>query len=390
MSIDLKDFAEKVAQWRVEWDLISGSPRHAVIPLDANTFDSPSVGYPFGMKLAQAGQASAAATLHVDLREESQMATLMPGPWRTAEVRVRAKVITAEPPSPLLLTRVTSLMGTFAALVDLSVGWVQTTLPPTSTTVIRVERHEAPTAIDATLSLSMSIDAPHLRGTAEMLEHHTIAGNWSTRLEHSVWTAGADKFDRFIGSGLFRYTAVSRRERTDAANFFHRYAHATRDGMFDLQAGPTVMPNGNILRDGPVVATLSGGQLGSGSCRAEDADHAMPPRRSRGGEPTLADRGVRRCGQCHQPGGRADLRGGQRAAGPGPGTGPHAGRRQRGAGLPGAAHGHPGGRRLGGGDAGRRAERVPDAAALACALTAPARLCIPRLRPTRARRVTRT
>lgn len=268
IPLDLKDIAKNADKWRLAWELTSGSPKHAFITTDVNDFNASSAGNPFGMKLVSAGVASATATLKVDLREESQLATLFQGPLQTANVRVRARVFTAEPPSPLIIAQVTSLMGTISALVDISVGWVQTMIPPTSSIAVKVQYHDVPQSIDATFALSMVYDYPHFRGVTDV-DRHTVSGTWSALLSRTVIRQGDDAYDFYSGSGAFNYGGVSTRTRIDDAGCQLAYSYEQRNGNFQMNLGPTTSMNGTVLPEDPELVALGGGDVAPSSWPSE-------------------------------------------------------------------------------------------------------------------------
>jgi hypothetical protein len=246
--LDLKDIAAKVDGWRVAWDLVSGSPEHALIPSDVNVFDASSAGHPFGMKLVRTGPVAADATLKVDLKEEPELATLLQGPLVTSNVRVRAKVFTAEPPSPALLLQLTSLLGTIGALVDLSAGWIQTLLPPTSTTVVKVLHHDLPLRLQASLGLSMTYDYPTLRGSPSPYRH-TISGSAQGTLERSTIAFGGDdtavNYDGVID---FAFGTVGTEWLDNEDGCRHEFSYGLRNGQFQMAVGPHYS-----LQDGQLV-----------------------------------------------------------------------------------------------------------------------------------------
>ena len=260
MPLDLKDIASAAGDWRVGWDLTKGSPKHALVPTDVNDFNASIAGNPFGMKLVRTGAASAEARLKVDIKEESQLATLFQGPIVTTDVRVRARVFTNEPPSPLLLAQITSVLGTVSALVDLSVGWAQAMLPPVSSTVIKVEYHDVPLLLDASMQLSMSFDAPHFRSDPPRV-HHTLAGNWAGRLTRETKLSVGTEYEFYQGSGIFSFGALSTLSHVDDSGCNVSYAYAKRDGLFWMNLGPAVRLDSEVNPDGPEQLGLGAGGI---------------------------------------------------------------------------------------------------------------------------------
>ncbi len=250
LPLDLKDIAGQAANWRVSWELTSGSPKHALIKTDVNVFNASFAGNPFTMKLVQAGPSAAEATLKVDINEESQLATLFQGPIVTTKVRVRARVQTAEPPSPEVLAGIVSLAGTVASVVDLSVGWIQAMIPPTSSTTILVEYHDEPLSLDATFRMSMVYDYPYFRGDAP-LDRHTISGNWAGLLTRQTLASAGTDYNYYTGVGKFDYSGVSTANRVDENGCVYSSTYALRNGKFQMNVGPAVSRAGTVLPDEP-------------------------------------------------------------------------------------------------------------------------------------------
>ena len=257
LPLDLKDIGQQAANWRVSWELVSGSPKHAFIKADVNVFNASFSGNPYTMKLVQAGASAAEATLKVDIREESQLATLFQGPIVTAKVRVRARVQTVEPPSPAVLAGIVSLAGTVGSLVDLGVGWIQAMIPPTTNTTILVEYHDEPHSLDATLRMSMTYDYPHFRGEPAE-DRHTITGGWSGLLTRETLNSAGTEYAFFNGRGTFEYGSVSTAERVDASGCTFSSTYALRNGAFQMSVGPAIRLDGAVLPDEPEQLGLGG------------------------------------------------------------------------------------------------------------------------------------
>ena len=263
--LDLKDIASKIDSWRVSWKLLSGAPRHAFVSSDVNAFNASFAGHPFAMTLQRSSPASAEATLKVDITEEPPLATLFQGPLVTADVRVKAEVFTAEPPSPALLTQVTNLLGTIGALVDLSVGWIQTMFPPATTTVIRVQFHDLPTSLQAEYALSMTFDEPTLRGTPAQVRH-TIGGSGRGMLQRRALTAGgADAgLDAYGGTVDFAYANLASTWIGGADDCPREFGYQKRNGSFQLYAGPRLLLNGNQVSydaNAPMQVNFTGDEV---------------------------------------------------------------------------------------------------------------------------------
>lgn len=194
MPTDLTEIANSLDKWLVGWELTSGSPKYASISLDVNQFAFPGA---LKMALARESASSAKATLQVDIAHESRFVELFPqAPEKTADVTVRASVYTAEPPDPAVLAGAFSMVGTIASLIDLSVGWVQTALPPKSTTKIHVVYRDPPGAIDVSFHLSMQYAAGD-KAQARL----TIAGTEKVRAN---LLQGPD-YDAYSGVDTFDY-----------------------------------------------------------------------------------------------------------------------------------------------------------------------------------------
>ena len=206
---DAKDIADKVDTWRVAWDLTSGSPRHALIPTDVNTFDASSNGDPYGMKLRRDGAATAKALLKVDITRESQWATLFDGPERQVDVTVRAKVFTDSPPSPALVLKLLSFVGTVSALVDIGAEWFKRVFPPAATIPIHVRYREPPAALDASIDLSIHYLFGGA-GTPETSYDVTVGGHWSARLDYHEESIGSIKdVEFYAGEGGFTFGGLT-------------------------------------------------------------------------------------------------------------------------------------------------------------------------------------
>lgn len=236
--LDLKDIASKVDQWRLAWDLVSGSPQHARIPSDVNTFNASSAGHPFGMKLVRSGPVAAEARLQVNINREPALATLMQGPLLTADVRVQGKVFTAEPPSPALLLQITNLIGTIGALVDLTTGWIQTLMPPTTTAVIQVQYHDLPVSLQASLALDMTYDYPTLRGELSQ-ERHTLSGQaLGVLTRQDIAFSADDVAPHYAGPVDFTFGRVSTQWTGEDDGCTHTFGYQLRNGRFQMAVGP--------------------------------------------------------------------------------------------------------------------------------------------------------
>jgi hypothetical protein len=253
---DLKDIAGKADTWRVAWDVIRGSPEHVVIPSDVNTFDAPSAGHPLAMKLVREGPAGAKATLKLDVKEEPELATLFDGPLETATITVKAQVFTAEPPSAELLTRVTSLLGTISALIDLSTGWIQTMTPPSSTLDFEVEYHPLPVALEASLEFDVRMYLTHFSGENPPMEF-TSRGSWNALLNPVPIPLGNDVvLHEFVGDGAFRYTQATAK-LLGPGQCLAKIDVAVHDGSLQGSAKPAFNMRGQYLPDESAMFVLS-------------------------------------------------------------------------------------------------------------------------------------
>lgn len=278
MPLDLKDIAEKVGDWRVSWKLLSGSPQHAFVSTDVNVFDASFAGNPFAMKLQRSSPVAAEATLKVDIEEEPPLATLFQGPLVTANVRVKAEVLTAEPPSPELLTQVTNLIGTVGALVDLSVGWIQTMFPPATTTTVRVQYHDLPASLQASYSISMTFDEPVIRGSKPQIRH-TIAGSGQGSLKRGTLRAGPDDAMDFYGGTVgFTYSDLSSTWIGEDDGCSHEFSYKLRHGDFQLFAGPRLLMKGDEVvydAEAPMQVNFTGDEVPSTRWPAEQQTHTI-------------------------------------------------------------------------------------------------------------------
>lgn len=276
--LDLKDIASKVDQWRLAWDLVSGSPQHARIPTDVNTFNASSAGHPFGMKLVRSGPVAAEARLQVDINREPALATLMQGPLLSADVRVQGKVFTAEPPSAALLLQITNLLGTIGALVDLGTGWIQTLMPPTTTTVIRVRYHDLPTSLQASLTLDMTYDYPTLRGEPSQ-ERHTVSGQAQGVLtRRDLRFSAADEAPNYGGTIDFAFGQVSTLWTGEDDGCTHGFGYTLRNGQFRMAIGPHYsLQEGQIVHhpEQPQQVGFTGADVPSTQWPAEAQTHRI-------------------------------------------------------------------------------------------------------------------
>jgi hypothetical protein len=276
--LDLKDIAEKVDGWRVAWDLVSGSPQHALIPTDVNVFNASSAGHPFGMKLVRSGPVAAEARLQVDINREPVLATLLQGPLRTADVRVKAKVFTAEPPDATLLLQITNLLGTIGALVDLTTGWIQTLMPPTTTAVIKVQYHDLPVSLQASLALDMTFDNPRFRDSPAE-ERHTLSGQAQGVLRREdIRFSAANVAPHYGGTIDFTFGGLSTQWVGEDDGCTHVFSYQLRNGRFQMAVGPSYsLQNGQIVRnDGqPEQVGFTGADVPSEQWPAESKRHRI-------------------------------------------------------------------------------------------------------------------
>ena len=276
--LDLKDIASKVDSWRLAWDLVSGSPQHALIPSDVNTFNASSAGHPFGMKLVRSGPVAAEARLQVDINREHALATLMQGPLLTTKVRVQGKVFTAEPPSAALLLQITNLLGTIGALVDLGTGWIQTLMPPTTTTVIEVQYHDLPLSLQASLALDITYDYPTLRGEPSQ-ERHTLSGQaQGVLMRQDIRLSAADEVPNYGGAIDFTFGQVSTLWTDEDDGCTHTFTYALRNGRFQMMVGPHYsLQGGQIVHhpEQPQQVGFTGADVPQTQWPAEEQTHRI-------------------------------------------------------------------------------------------------------------------
>ncbi len=275
LPYDLKDIADKAGSWRIAWDLTRGSPNHATIPIDVNTFDASSSGNPFGMKLVRDGAASAKATLKVDVDEEPELATLFMGPVVTANVTVKAKVFTAEPPSPALLTQVTSLIGTISALTDIATGWIQTMLPPTSTTKIKVQYHDLPIAIEASVKIEMEYNFGHFRDEKPDYRH-TAKGEWAARLDLDKAVVGGKEMEDYRGNGVMNYQSAAKSKIDQEPGCTETFSEQPVNGTVGGVVRGAFNTRGQPLPDLPPEFVMGIADLGSAPHEVETWTIACP------------------------------------------------------------------------------------------------------------------
>ncbi|MEX2430558.1 MAG: hypothetical protein WD645_01405, partial [Dehalococcoidia bacterium] len=138
---NLGDLGKEAGQWRVEWDLVEGSPAHAYISLAPNNF---SLMSSLEMALARTGDHSASASLVVDILPEEGNAHQ--GEEHTARVTAKAELDTSQAPG--LGTFVNALKGALGdvlsltdALVDIAAGMFQEFYGPRAYATLLVSYH---------------------------------------------------------------------------------------------------------------------------------------------------------------------------------------------------------------------------------------------------------
>lgn len=256
MPNDMKDMFENVDKWHVSWDIVKGAPKHALIPGDVNTFTHTSAGRPFTMALASAGPGSASAVLKLDILEEPQLASLFKGEYITTPVRVKAEILTAEPPSPLMLAKVTSLIGTLEALGELTVGWIQTGLPPTTTITLPVKYHPMPDAINISADVDMRYKYMHFADETPL--EHTASGGLTALLEYRGEDVNKDDgFAGYRGVGAMTYLSATTRKTPDPDDdCTYSYAVKVFNGQVTGGIHPASNQNGSISKDAPFQVVM--------------------------------------------------------------------------------------------------------------------------------------
>jgi hypothetical protein len=245
---DLKQVAANSAKWKVYWKLVKGSPSQAVIPSDVNTFDAPSAGDPFGMKLISNGSSTSKATLKVDLNDEPELATTFDGPVKKADVTVKASVDTSEVPSPAMLVQLGGLVGAIPTLVDLSAGWLQKALPPSNTITFQVEYHPMPDQFEANLNFTMTHKG-HLRGEPAGSQYQTT-GSWMATLSRKSATLPSGmEVEYFQGVGTFQYAAATVKiiNRPASDKCTYDFQAQPVNGELTGSIGPAATTNGQLV-----------------------------------------------------------------------------------------------------------------------------------------------
>lgn len=139
---DLGDMGKEAKDWKVEWRLTKGSPEHAFISLDANTFYLPGQ---LEMKLEPDGDHSASALLVVDITPEKGQTHS--GPEEVDTVVASAALHTAKPPSIATWANAVkgglgNILALSSALAELGAGWIAEMLPPKAYATLVVNYHE--------------------------------------------------------------------------------------------------------------------------------------------------------------------------------------------------------------------------------------------------------
>lgn len=249
---DLMDSLKDVDKWRVTWALNPGSEKHTELKTDVNTFDGSFSGNPFTMKLVSSGVASATATLKVDIKEEPELATFFQGPYVSKKITVKAETQTAEPPSPAILAGVTSLIGTLSSLLDLTVGWVQTGLPPATTTTFTVKYHPMPDSINATATIDMRYVYTYFSTEPPVFEH-TAKGEWNALLDYAGTDPETDDgYAGYRGTGQMAYHSATTKKYPQAGDdCTYSYAVTTIDGQATGVVFPPSNQSGGALAGDP-------------------------------------------------------------------------------------------------------------------------------------------
>lgn len=198
---ELADLAKSLDKWRVEWRLRGPPPSDGYAWIaQGNKFDAPGT---LAMWLARDGEASGSATLRVEVLQESHWGAVF-GADQTVDYTVEAAVYTAEPPSPALLLKAMSFLGAVSALVELGAGFVQTLLPPTTTTVLHVAHHEAPQAIEASLQLDVEITET-VKGQSVPIR---MSGEWKSTLRYRDAYDPHGESYRDLSPSSFHYQSI--------------------------------------------------------------------------------------------------------------------------------------------------------------------------------------
>ncbi|MHA6480816.1 hypothetical protein ACX1C1_02570 [Paenibacillus sp. strain BS8-2] len=143
---DTADIAKEIDKWSVEWDLVAGGGKHAVISLNKNEFELPGQ---FQSKVQRISDIAGEASLVTDVVDENVREH--EGEEESAEVVVRALAETSAPPAligslfgsgKLGLEAAKSggfeLLGLADTLMDIAAGWFQEIVEPEAygTTVV--------------------------------------------------------------------------------------------------------------------------------------------------------------------------------------------------------------------------------------------------------------
>lgn len=141
---DLSDLAKDAENWRVQWEIISGSPEHAVVSprnswSDENGRPLPGAGR-LEKPLARTGDHSASTTLLVNLLPETREVHEGGGPLTVSDVTVKASLKTSAIPSlGTFVNGAKGGLGLADSLVELAAGWFQAMVTPKSYATVEVE-----------------------------------------------------------------------------------------------------------------------------------------------------------------------------------------------------------------------------------------------------------
>ncbi|MCI1193089.1 hypothetical protein MOJ79_14695 [Calidifontimicrobium sp. SYSU G02091] len=134
--------------------------------------------------------------------------------------------------------------------MDLTTGWIQTLMPPTTTAVIKVQYHDLPVSLQASLALDMIFDNPRFRDTPAE-ERHTLTGQAQGVLRREDIRFSADDVAPHYGGTIdFTFGGLSTQWVGEDDGCTHVFSYQLRNGRFQMAVGPSYsLQNGQIVRN---------------------------------------------------------------------------------------------------------------------------------------------
>ncbi len=187
---DTGNVAKDAENWRVQWRIVEGSPKHAYISLNKNEFDM--LGQ-LQMKMKRISENAANARLKVDLTPEKTPAHM--GKEAEAPVTVEAEVRTSSPLSPSFIANMMKwviLEDTIAGidgLTEAATGFFQEVVRPTAYGTLTVTYHTGEPQWVGTITITETVHSTDAGsesapGTSESwnIDHRTTStATWMVR-----------------------------------------------------------------------------------------------------------------------------------------------------------------------------------------------------------------